>query len=68
MWARSVAGQSLWTRMYNSFGYLTKAGYNGHVFPIVFGETGTFLTAVRTPLNPVPGGGLGVGLRLNFQL
>ena len=32
--------------MYTSFGYLTKAGYGGHVFPVVFGETGSFLTAV----------------------
>ncbi|KAK9822485.1 hypothetical protein WJX81_001062 [Elliptochloris bilobata] len=40
-------GQALWTRMFNSFGYLTKAGYGGHVFPIVFGETGSFLTAAN---------------------
>ena len=34
--------------MYKSFGYLTKAGYGGHVFPVVFGETGSFLTAVSS--------------------
>jgi len=48
--ARSIAGQALWTRMYNSFGYLTQGnGYGGHIFPVVFGETGSFLTAVRPP-------------------
>jgi hypothetical protein len=46
--------------MYNSFAYLTDSnGYGGHRFPIVFGETGTFLTSVRPstltqPLNPNP--------------
>ena len=46
--ARSIAGQALWSRMYSSFGYLTAGrGYGGHIFPVVFGETGTFLTAVR---------------------
>ncbi len=36
--------------MYNSFGYLTQGnGYGGHIFPVVFGETGSFLTAVRPP-------------------
>ena len=46
--ARSIAGQALWARMYNSFAYLTDSnGYGGHRFPIVFGETGTFLTSVR---------------------
>ena len=34
--------------MTNSFGYLTKEGYGGHVFPVVFGEVGSHLTAVRT--------------------
>ena len=33
--------------MTNSFGYLTKEGYGGHTFPIVFGEVGSHLTAVR---------------------
>ena len=37
--------------MYNSFGYLTKAGYGNHVFPVVFGETGSFLTAVSCLLS-----------------
>ncbi len=51
--ARSIAGQALWTRMYNSFGYLTQGnGYGGHIFPVVFGETGSFLTAVRPPWQP----------------
>ena len=49
--SRSFLGQALWTRMYNSFGYLTKAGYGNHVFPIVFGETGSFLTAVSCLLS-----------------
>lgn len=39
--------------MYNSFGYLTKAGYGGHVFPVVFGETGSFLTAVSCLLSDI---------------
>ena len=50
---RSFVGQGLWTRMYNSFGYLTKAGYGGHVFPVVFGETGSFLTAVSCLLSNI---------------
>ena len=33
--------------MTGSFGYLTQAGYKGQRFPVVFGETGSFLTAVR---------------------
>ena len=33
--------------MTNSFGYLTKEGYGGHVFPVIFGEVGSHLTAVR---------------------
>ena len=33
--------------MTGSFGYLTKAGYQGQRFPVVFGETGSFFTAVR---------------------
>ena len=33
--------------MQTSFGYLTSGqGYGGHVFPLVFGETGSFFTAV----------------------
>jgi hypothetical protein len=41
--------------MYNSFAYLTDSnGYGGHRFPIVFGETGTFLTSVRPQTNPNP--------------
>ena len=49
--SRSFVGQGLWTRMYQSFGYLTRAGYGGHVFPVVFGETGSFLTAVSCLLS-----------------
>ncbi len=45
--ARSFTGQALWTRMHNSFGYLTQQGYLGVRFPVVFGETGSFYTSVR---------------------
>ncbi|KAK9839537.1 hypothetical protein WJX81_008252 [Elliptochloris bilobata] len=38
-------GEALFWRMTNSFGYLTKEGYGGHVFPVVFGEVGSHLTA-----------------------
>jgi hypothetical protein len=44
---RSFTGESLFWRMSNSFGYLTKEGYGGHTFPVVFGEVGSHLTAVR---------------------
>lgn len=43
----SFKGEALFWRMSNSFGYLSKEGYGGHVFPIVFGEVGSHLTAVR---------------------
>ncbi|EIE25045.1 hypothetical protein COCSUDRAFT_46570 [Coccomyxa subellipsoidea C-169] len=37
-----VSGADLWERMQNSFGYLTSGqGYQGHVFPLVIGETGS---------------------------
>ncbi|CAL8461996.1 g1527 [Coccomyxa elongata] len=37
-----VSGTALWERMQNSFGYLTSGqGYQGHVFPVVIGETGS---------------------------
>ncbi|BDA41280.1 probable major extracellular endoglucanase at C-terminar half [Coccomyxa sp. Obi] len=37
-----VSGNALWERMQNSFGYLTSGqGYQGHVFPVVIGETGS---------------------------
>ena len=39
--------------MSNSFGYLSKEGYGGHVFPIVFGEVGSHLTAVRAHADTV---------------
>lgn len=44
----SFTGEALFWRMSNSFGYLTKEGYGGHVFPVIFGEVGSHLTAVRT--------------------
>ena len=39
--------------MQNSFGYLTSGqGYQGHVFPLVFGETGSmYLTVSSHPLS-----------------
>ncbi len=50
----SFTGESLFWRMSNSFGYLTKEGYGGHTFPIIFGEVGSHLTAVRG-LSPLAG-------------
>ncbi len=50
-----VSGQALWARMQNSFGYLTSGqGYQGHVFPVVFGETGSMYLTVRggIPFSP----------------
>jgi len=39
-------GESLWYRMYNSFGYLNTVGYGGHLFPVFIGEVGSkFKTA-----------------------
>ena len=37
----SASGTALWTRLSQSFGYLNKAGYGGHVFAIAIGEFGT---------------------------
>ena len=34
-------GESLWFRMYHSFGYLNNEGYGGHLFPIFVGEVGS---------------------------
>lgn len=39
-------GEDLWSRMTSSFGYLTMAGYGGHQFPVIIGETGTKLETV----------------------
>lgn len=48
---RSYQGRALWDRADLSFGYLTAgAGYRGHVFPVVIGETGSQLTGVRSEL------------------
>ena len=47
--ARRYTGAALWARMSQSFGYLTKAGYGGHVFPLIFGETGSRLQTARPP-------------------
>ena len=41
-----VSGPALWERMQNSWGYLATGGYNGHVFPVVIGETGSLYTSV----------------------
>ena len=37
----SASGTALWTRLSQSFGYLNKAGYGGHIFAIAIGEFGT---------------------------
>lgn len=39
---KNAAGQALWTRLSQSFGYLNKVGFGGHVFPIAIGEFGTY--------------------------
>lgn len=46
-----MSGTALWARMQNSFGYLSSGqGYQGHVFPIVIGETGSmYLTVSGVP-------------------
>ena len=36
-----ASGPGLWWRLSTSFGYLNKAGYKGHRFPIILGETGS---------------------------
>jgi hypothetical protein len=42
----------LFTKMQSSFGYFTTdGGYNGQIFTVVIGETGSFYTAVR-PCGP----------------
>lgn len=44
----SYTGVGLFTKMQNSFGYLTSGtGYNGKIFAVAFGETGSFYTSVR---------------------
>lgn len=37
-------GADLWNRMSSSFGYLTKQGYEGKVFPVAVGEFGSYFT------------------------
>lgn len=39
--------------MQNSWGYLATGGYNGHVFPVVIGETGSLYTSVSALSAPV---------------
>ena len=39
---KNAAGEALWTRLSQSFGYLNKVGFGGHVFPISIGEFGTY--------------------------
>lgn len=41
------------SRMSSSFGYLNKIGYNGFIFPIVIGESGSRYTDVRCLHNPL---------------
>ena len=41
----SFTGAGLAYRASNSWGYLNTVGYNGHIFPVVIGETGSqFIT------------------------
>jgi hypothetical protein len=45
-----LSGSPLWQHMQQSFGYLTSGqGYQGHVFPVVIGETGSTYTTVSYP-------------------
>ena len=50
----SIDGPKLWQKMTQSFGYLTMAGYGGHIFPVIIGETGSFMTSVSTIYKPKP--------------
>lgn len=49
----SIEGPELWQKMSRSFGYLTMAGYGGHIFPVIIGETGSFMTSVSTYHKPL---------------
>ncbi|BDA41274.1 probable endoglucanase E1 [Coccomyxa sp. Obi] len=40
-----IQGPELWQKMTQSFGYLTMAGYGGHIFPVIIGETGSLMTS-----------------------
>ena len=42
----STTGVGLFTKMQNSFGYLTSTGYGGQIWTVAIGETGSFYTAV----------------------
>jgi hypothetical protein len=57
---RSYTGVGLFYKMQTSFGHFTAgSGYGGRLWPVVFGETGSFYTAVRAPKTPekhAPGG------------
>ena len=47
---RSFTGVGLFYKMQTSFGHFTAgSGFGGRVWPVVFGETGSFYTAVRCP-------------------
>ncbi len=47
----SYTGVGLFTKMQNSFGWATAGtGYNGHIFAVAFGETGSFYTSVSALL------------------
>ena len=50
----STTGPNLWWKMTTSFGYLNQRGYGGHKFPIVIGETGSYLASVHTSAYVVP--------------
>ena len=41
---QGIEGDSLYSRLYDSFGYLATDGYQGHIFPVVVGETGCTFT------------------------
>ena len=47
--ACSYTGTGLFYKMQTSFGHLTAGfGATNHTYPLVFGETGSFYTSVRT--------------------
>ena len=53
--ACSYTGVGLFYKMQTSFGSLTKGyGASNHVFPLAFGETGSFYTSVSACCSVIP--------------
>ena len=55
LWACSYTGVGLFYKMQTSFGSLTVGyGPSNHIFPLAFGETGSFYTAVSACCSATP--------------